>query len=280
MSNRGTYIAGFSGLNIEIGYNNLDAKFLIDFLLADLQVEPSLAADTRYDVLVVGRPPKISLWQGDNQLYFGDSKYDLAYILINEMIYRFIVDHKADLAIHTAALSCSNTGILIPGKSGSGKSTLAAWLISKGFNYLTDELIFLSNNGVITPLTRPISLHSDAVSALDGLVGLDKGQILAGQSGIMVPHRILNTNHVPCTPVLSRILFPEYQRGFGVELKKLSSAKSCFKLIECHVNARNMPNHGFGQLAALIRQTESYQLIYGGFDGLLDRLLPILFNDK
>jgi len=280
MSNNGTFIAGFSGLNIEIGYNNPDAKFLIDFLLGDLQVEPCMAVDTRYDVLVVGRPPKVSLWQGDKQLYFGDSKHALAYILINEMIYRFIVDHKADLAIHSAALSRKNTGILIPGKSGTGKSTLAAWLTSKGFNYLTDELVFLSNNGVIKPLTRPISLHSDAVSVLDDLVGLDKERILAGQRGIMVPHRVLNTNHVPCTPVLSRILFLDYQHGFGVELKKLSSAKSCFKLIECHVNARNMPDHGFGQLAALTRQTESYQLTYGGFDGLLDTLRPILFDDK
>jgi len=280
MSHDGTYIAGFSGLNIEIGYNNPDAKFLIDFLLCDLQREPSKAASVRYDVLVVGKPPKVSLWQGDKQLYFGDSKHTLAYILINEMIYRFIVDHKADLAIHAAALSSNNAGILIPGKSGSGKSTLAAWLTSKGFNYLTDELIFLSNNGVIKPLTRPISLHSDAVSALDALVGPDKEQILAGQRGIMVPHRVLNTNHVPCMPVLSRILFPEYQHGFGVELKKISSAKSCFKLIECHANARNMPDHGFGQLAALTRKTESYQLTYGGFDGLLDTLRPILFDDK
>jgi len=280
MSNNGTYIAGFSGLNIEIGYNNPDAKLLIDFLLGDLQAEPSLVPEIRYDVLVVGRPPKVSLWQGDKLLYFGNSKYTLAYILINEMIYRFIVDHKADLAIHAAALSYSNTGILIPGKSGSGKSTLAAWLTSNGFNYLTDELIFLSKNGVIKPLIRPISLHSDSVSALDDLLNPVKEQILAGQSGIMVPHLVLNTNHVPCTPVVSRILFPEYKHGFGVELTKLSSAKSCFKLIECHVNARNMPDHGFGQLAALTRQTKSYQLTYGGFDGLLDRLRPILFDDK
>ncbi|MFQ5485207.1 MAG: hypothetical protein ACE5DO_07720 [Desulfobacterales bacterium] len=280
MSNNGTCIAGFAGQNIEIGYNNLEAKLLIDFLLGDLQVESSVAADTRYDVLVVGRPPKVSLWQGDKQLYFGNSKHTLAYILINEMIHRFIVDHKADLAIHAAAFSCNNTGILIPGKSGSGKSTLAAWLTAKGFNYLTDELIFLSNNGVIKPLIRPISLHYDSLSAVDDLVDPDEAQVLAGQRGVMVSHRVLNTSHVPCTPVLSRILFPKYQHGFGVELKKLSSAKSCFKLIECHVNARNMPGHGFGQLAALTRQTESYQLTYGGFDGLFDRLRPILFDDK
>lgn len=276
MSNDSTYIASFSGLNIEIGYNNLDAKLLIDFLVKDLPPEPSIAPDTRYDVLLVGKPPKISLWQEDKKLYIGNSKHSLACFLMYELIHRFIVNHKEDLAIHAAALSYKNTGILIPGKSGSGKSTLIAWLTSKGFNYLTDELIFLSRNGLIKPLIRPISLNFDVLSSLDNIVNLDKEQILAGRGGIMVPHRFLNANHVACTPVLSKILFPKYQEGSDVELKKISSAKSCFKLIGCHVNARNIPGHGFDQLASLTKQTESWQLTYGSFEGLLDRLLPIL----
>jgi len=39
-----------------------------------------------------------------------------------------------------------------------------------------------------------------------------------------------------------------------------------------------MFDHGFDQLAVLTWKTESYELTYGGFDGLFDRLRPILFD--
>src|SRR5688572_645043 len=44
-----------------------------------------------------------------------------------------------NLIFHAAALSYQERGLLLSGKSGSGKSTLAAWLMSKGYQYLTDE---------------------------------------------------------------------------------------------------------------------------------------------
>ena len=72
MINCKSYFTGFSGLIIEIGYNDIDAKSLLDFLLRDLKVKPSATVDIRYDVLITGRPQKFSLWQGEKQIYFGN----------------------------------------------------------------------------------------------------------------------------------------------------------------------------------------------------------------
>ena len=182
--------------------------------------------------------------------------------------------------MHAAALSCGNRGVLIPGKSGSGKSALVSWLTARGVNYLTDELVFLSDEGLIKPLTRPIFLNADTLPFLDFYENLDKTKIVVGRRGVMIPHRILNPKQASCTPVLSKLFFPDYQPGVGCAIEEISAAKSCLKLIESHVNARNLPSHGFSRLADLARRTTSYRLTYGSFDGLFDALCPILFDDN
>jgi len=47
MSDDGTHMAGFSGLNIEIGYEYLDTKWLIDSLRCVSQREPSKDVNVR-----------------------------------------------------------------------------------------------------------------------------------------------------------------------------------------------------------------------------------------
>ena len=45
---------------------------------------------------------------------------------------------------------------------------------------------------------------------------------------------------------------------------------------ECHVNARNLPGHGFSEIAAVSRNVSAYELTFGSYDGVLDLLLPLL----
>ena len=277
MSGSGSYTIGFSGQFIEIGYNNPAAKSLAEFLFCDLHAENSHSSRARYDIIFAGKQPKISLWRGDKKLYFGESKYKLAYILINEVIYECIVDYKKGHALHAGALSCNGHGVLVPGTSGSGKSTLVAWLTSKGLNYLTDELVFLAENGEIEPFTRPISLKTPDLSLLSSFVDLDPEMHIHDPHGMMIAHRNINAEFSLSRPALSLILFPKFKPGALTEITKLSSARSCFRLMECYVNARNVEGHGFNDLAGLIRQADSYQVTYGSFEGLyesLQRFLP------
>jgi len=49
--------------------------------------------------------------------------------------------------LHASAVEWDNEGYVFVGKSGSGKSTNAISLIEKGWNYLTDDSVFLYENG-------------------------------------------------------------------------------------------------------------------------------------
>lgn len=276
MSGNGSYTIGFSGQYVEIGFNCPAAGAMVEFLCRDLFTRSETLPGVRYDIIVVGRQPKVSLWQGDKRLYFGESRYKLAYTLINEIIYQCIVDYSNGHAIHAGALSCQGRGILFPGKSGSGKSTLVAWLASKGLNYLSDELVFVTENGKIIPFTRPVSLKSPDISLLSSFVDLEQGDFISDPEGMMIPHRLINPDFHPATPAVSLILFPCYQYGGETEITKLSSARTCLQLMECHVNAKNIGGNWLGNLAGLTKQTAAYQVTYGCFDGLFESLQHLL----
>ena len=98
--------------------------------------------------------------------------------------------------------------IIMPGQSGSGKSTLTCWLIRNGFQYLTDEIVFLDSAGEVLPLTGPISLKVGPSHASWLLAG-GHGDIICGDEGSMIPHRMLNPHFLPTEPKVTDIIFPQ-----------------------------------------------------------------------
>ena len=277
----GTYRIGLFEIDVEIDYNSTESRELIDFLFRDLPAQGAPLSPRRFEVLIVGDPSRMSLWAGEKQLYFGQSKHALAHMLVNEIIYDCIINNYKDHAVHAAAFCIGNRGIIMPGKSGSGKSSLAAWLTvffgTQGCSYLTDELVLLSKTGRIRSFTRPISLKSPSCEALGKHIPRNNDENLAGQPGVMVPHRSLTGHWTAITPMLDTLIFPEFIKDHPASLTRLSGARSCLRLMECFVNARNIQDHGFKELAELTRSTKSFELKYGSFADLPAILQPVLF---
>lgn len=273
----GKRIVRFAGKSIAIAFDHADAEQLINFLFCDLEKTESVTPAITLQIHMENRGKQVSLYNGVHQLHQGNSLHALADALINETIYQFIRKNKKGHMLHAAALSCNGKGILIPGQSGSGKSTLSAWLTYHGLNYLTDELVLISNDPYrIHPFTRPVCLKASAVSPLTKLAKIDrKNQILDGAAGCMIPHRLLNSNHIDHTPNPIIILFPTYDTDKKTTLTKLSGAQSGLKLMACHVNARNLKGHGFRAMAEMARMTEAFSLTYNGFGELSEVLQPI-----
>ncbi|SDO34914.1 PqqD family peptide modification chaperone [Afipia sp. GAS231] len=61
--------------------------------------------------------------------------------------------------IHGAAVARNGIGLALAGPSGSGKTTLAAGLVSRGFDYLSDDAVPVSEpDGEIVPWPLPLSI--------------------------------------------------------------------------------------------------------------------------
>ena len=276
-STSGTYTAGLFSVTIKIDYNGAEARAFLDFLLGDLPGDSDLPVSTRrFAVVIVGKPQKMSLWLGERQLYFGESAQEMAYILINEIVYECITASSGHQAFHAAGLTAAGQGILLPGKSGSGKSSIAAWLTAQGCTYLSDELVLLAPDRRLLPLTRPLCLKPPSFAALQQKIAIKEEDILAGPKGVMIPHRLLNPTWQPANPQLTTIIFPEFVAGHPASLTPISSAKSCMQLLACHVNARNIPGHGFAELAEICRTSTSYELKFGDFSSLSAAFAPLL----
>ena len=270
-------IVSFAGQSIAIDFDDANAEQLINFLFCDLEKNDPVTPAITLRIRMANGGNRMSLYTGSRRLYDGYSLHSLADILVNETIHQLILENKWGHMLHAAALSFEGKGILIPGQSGSGKSTLAAWLTYNGFNYLTDELVFISNKPYrIYPFTRPVCLKAPAVSPLIKRIKIDRQKTLGGRTGLMIPHRLLNTDHLAHTPAPLIILFPNFETGKNTTLTKLSGAQSGLKLMGCHVNARNLTGHGFREVAEFARMAKAFSLTYNGFDGLLEALKPIL----
>lgn len=264
---------GFGDQSVAVYWYGSEALALVDFLCCDLQQDTAHIVKAEYKLCIDRDKTIFSLKHKTQQLYHGEDYYELAYTLINEILYQVVVDTCDGLVIHAAALGRGGGGILLPGTSGSGKSTLTAWLVTRGCNYLTDELVLLDEaKAKIYPFTRPVSFKQGSLAVLPSFTQFDIKNAIAGANGLMLPHRLLNQDFIPENPLLSLILFPQYVQGAATEVKRLSGALGCVRLLECYVNARNIENHGIDRLAAISRCTPMYQLTYGSFDGLYEIL--------
>ncbi len=267
---------GLESQAVEIGYNNSLSFDLVDFLFQDLPRPLEVSPHARFDVVAAGRKPMLSLWQGERRYYFGESRYQLAYILVNEVVYHCIAKNGTQHAIHAGAIHDGTKGVIFPGKSGAGKSTLTAWLLTRGFGYLSDELIMLSADGRITPFTRPVSFKTSHLRLFPEILDDQQESIISDEQGTMVPHRLFNSKFSAENPFLTTIVFPEYRENCATTVEELSPAKSCQMLLESYVNARNLSGLGISSLSSLVKKSKSYKLVYGGFDGLEETMATIL----
>lgn len=207
----------------------------------------------------------------------------MANLLMGEVIYAMIDGVHSGLTLHAAAVAQGNKGIWLPGTSGAGKSSLAAWLTSRGFTYLTDELIHCPFGGLkFTTFTRPFNFKQHGMDALaDLLAKADNRQQLAGEAVTMIQPEVFGRCEPQTTAELALLLFPEFQPGADLVLEPLSAARAGLQLMGCHVNARNLPGHGFPDVVKLCKKVPACRLTYGSFDqlaGSLDSFLELAIN--
>jgi hypothetical protein len=172
------------------------------------------------------------------------------------------------LVVHAAAVAWKGKGLLLPGPTGVGKSTLAAWLTTKGFAYLTDELAYVPHGSLaIQGLPRPLHLRKASRAALESRVptGAGSSWLTSEVVGLFQP--------IQRAPRIGRrelavIVFPRYRRIGTFQFVPVSKARAGLLLMECLLNARNLPDHGFEAVTALVQRIPSFELAYTSFDEL------------
>ncbi len=275
------YLITFADFSVAVQYDSSDTRIspFLDTLFTDTCQVAACPVTTVLELSRENTSEQYRLTGNGELLFSGRLGVHCAAILFDQVIFNLLKDKKGGVALHAGAVIFSGSTIILPGQSGSGKSNMAAWLTGRGCSYLTDELIFLPDDGSgqTIPFTRPVCIKTAAVAEVKKLLHPQQlSAILEDNYGIVVPHRMLNPDFSGQSAPPALILFPQYQEGSPLQIERLSPARVSTILLASDVNGRNLEDHGFRQLAALARTTPGFQVTYSSFHGFLPRLKELL----
>lgn len=254
----------FADSAVTIGYDSPEAGSHLSLLFGDISggvVDDHPVLRLLYDC----NSSEHLLSEGATLLHRGTLGVQFAAHLYDTIIFHLLNRARTGIALHAGGLVCGGRTVLLPGQSGAGKSTLTAWLTARQCCYLTDELIFISigSPGGIAYLRRPLCLKSESRPLIENLLTpADKTEILADRHGALIPHRLLNPTPTGQVPAPSLIVVPNYRPESEPQLEHLTKARLTTLLMGCHVNARNLVDHGFKEIINIARSTPAYRLTY------------------
>lgn len=281
MSDGSTRFVAFGGSRIRIESKGPRSRKIVEFLYRDTQdtADSSLLATFRVEDAAGG--DSVTVHRDDDVCYTGTSLADAARALQEATSFSLAAGSTRGLLFHAAAVSRRGRILLLPGTSGSGKTTLAAWLLTRGFQYLTDEMSFVADGSMsVEALTRPLNVEPAGRHALPA--NLDPEDEWASLRSAVAtlfqpPLRLTRPEHDTEGPAaLAAVVFPRYHPTEGFTLDPLSQAQAGLRLMSCLLNARNLDEHGFPAVAALSRKIPSYALTYRTFDEAAPSLLDLI----
>ena len=132
-------VISYGGSAVAVEYTGARAAGIVDFVYRYAPTGGDTLPHVTYRILPDEATRRLVLYRDNTLFYQGESDVALADILMGDSC-RHLVDRSGGgLLFHSAALMWEGRCLILPGTIGAGKSTLTAWLISRGFSYLTDR---------------------------------------------------------------------------------------------------------------------------------------------
>jgi len=286
MSTRQQRLISFAGSTVAIEYCGSRAAAIVDFLYRHVPADSHAPPRVTYRIIPGGQSERMALYRDDALIYAGDSEATLAELLLGDTCYHLAEQSGGGLLFHAAGLAWQGQGLLMPGGIGAGKTTLAAWLVAKGLDYLTDELVFVPHGAdTMQAFTRPLNVKSPSRAALHNHFDFERhaAHILSSPHADLIPPTLLKITNTLSEPPLSLIIFPRYRPGSDFVLRSLSKAQAGLALMQGLINARNLPEYGFSEIARLAKTAPAYNMSYADFDQIgagVETLLQGIVNGE
>ena len=232
-------------------------------------IEISVGADGLFTLDAEDEPLLERLSRGEMLIHLQDA-----------VVHALVVDAAQAVALHTGAVSHGDRAILIAGPTGSGKTTLTGWLVGKGFGYLTDEVVVLTDHAskvVGFPRAMVVKGGRD-----DGPAPAPEFEAAAAvEAGERLMIRPAKQVDAAAGRACGLIIFPVYSADAALRIAPLTAAQAGMRLMECNLNARNLADEGFRAVTTLARRAPAFVLHYGDLsqlDGVVDTLARLVLD--
>ena len=274
-------ILSYAGSVVAIEYEGPVAAGVIDFLFGALPEpeDPPGEVMVTYTLSRGDGPDRLILGRDGIQIYEGNGRGFAADLLLARSSSDLAETSTGGLLFHAAALALKDSMMLMPAKTGDGKSTTTLWLTTRGYDYLTDEAVYVPEGSDIAyPFIRPLSLKKPSRSIMEAFFDFTENtdQVLpSSESDLIRPSALTRGTEMTELPV-RLVIFPHYSRGASSSWESLTAAQTGHELMQCLVNARNLPDHGFSESVRLAKTAKGYKVTYSHFDQIADRIDEVL----
>lgn len=261
----------FGDTSVMLRFADGQGAAIVDFLYRRIVHADAAAPHITFHVVPGVEPGELSLYRQGRLLYDGDVPGQLANQLMSDTLYNLADKSRAGMVIHAAAACRGGRTLLMPGTTGAGKSSLSVWLMQNGFEYLTDELVYIGAGAdTIRGFMRPLNIKARAREAVSRRFDLDANPdavLVCPQAMLLSPEQV-GAVAASDTQTLGAILFPRYESDARLSIRRLSPAQAGLRLMSCLINARNLDAHGFPEATRIARRVPAHELVYGSYDQL------------
>jgi hypothetical protein len=272
-------VLSYAGSDVAVSWAGEDAGGVAAFLFGGFPpARRDAAPASRIDALPGPEPGTHALRRDGAPLWDGDDVGALAEVWLGAVSHDLAYHSRGGLLLHAGSLATPAGGLLLPGAVASGKTTLTLWLATRGAGYRTDELAFVPDGAnAVAPCPRPLNLKRPSLAPLRGVFdpATAGAAAIEGPLGFLVAPEAVSPGEPAGLLETAIAVFPRYEAGAPGELAPLSKAEGAVALMECLVNARNLPGHGLREAARLAAALRCWRLRYSAFDQL-GPLLEIL----
>ncbi len=206
---------------------------------------------------------------GDGEeLFTGRRRAELLPYLEWGINWRVITRRAEFLQLHAAALARDGMALLLVGDSGVGKSTLAAGLISRGWEYLSDEFALIHPATLrVHPFPKALCVKEGSFDAVTGL-GLPlwrRGHYVKAFKGPVGYVRTADLGpRVATEPSPIRfVVFPRYAAGSEARLFPLARGSAAFLLAANAFNRNVFRERTVSILSRVVREARCVRLDTG-----------------
>ncbi len=209
---------------------------------------------------------------GDGEeLFTGRRRAELLPYLEWGINWRVIARRREFLQLHAAVLSHGGRAVLLVGDSGVGKSTLAAGLISRGWEYLSDEFALIHPETLrVHPFPKALCVKKgsfDVVTRL-GLPLWRRGHYVKAFKGPVgyVRTADLGTRVATEARPIQFVVFPAYAAGSKPRLHSVARGSAAFMLAANAFNRNVYSERTVSILSRVVREARCVRLETGDLE--------------
>ena len=252
-------------------------------VLAPLAQEPSNEPATTYTIRITedaGTAARYELFRDGDLLVASGSKRALpAARLLQEINHAVARSDAETVRLHAAAASDHRGTLVLPAAQEHGKSTLVAALVSRGWRYVSDEVVAVevADPRRVRAFPRSISLDRGSwplLPALEPTVETAARPYLPSQWQVPV-HRIGTVEDDP--PPLTALVFPRLADDpDGTSASRLAPFEVLRRLLGCCFTVEGTPSSNLRTLSNVAQTIPAYELPVDNLDTAVRAINDVL----